>query len=141
MARKALPEIYCWKIELDELQVHLASSRRGALKVGLSLERNSDCLSYFKEIFPSSRVFEEYQMNRPLAEAAEAALLNRPTSKNLSLDIAYTPFQLRVWKAITRIPFGQTKTYREVALMMGKPGGARAVGQALGRNPLPLVFP
>jgi O-6-methylguanine DNA methyltransferase len=44
-------------------------------------------------------------------------------------------------KAIARIPFGETRTYKEVAAMAEKPKGARAVGQAMGRNPLPLIFP
>jgi O-6-methylguanine DNA methyltransferase len=48
---------------------------------------------------------------------------------------------MAAWKAIARIPFGQTKSYGEVARMVGRPGGARAIGQAMGRNPLSLIFP
>ncbi|UCF57407.1 MAG: MGMT family protein [Deltaproteobacteria bacterium] len=141
MAGKTLPEIYCWKMKVDELYIYLASSKRGAVKVGLSLERDFDCVTYFKEVFPSTSISEDYLVNRTLVEAVEATLRNRPRTKNLSLDLTCTPFQLMVWKAITQIPFGRTETYGEVAAMIGRPGGARAVGQALGRNPLPLVFP
>ena len=141
MAGQTLPRIYCWKTHVDELHVYLASSDRGAVKTGLSLERDSDCVTYFKEIFPSTTISKDYSMNRTLVEAVEVALKNGPRTKYLSLDLIGTPFQLMVWETITRIPFGRTKTYGEVAAMIGRPGGARAVGQALGRNPLPIIFP
>lgn len=51
------------------------------------------------------------------------------------------PFARRVYVEARRIPRGETRTYGEVARALGKPGGSRAVGQALGRNPFPLVVP
>ena len=52
-----------------------------------------------------------------------------------------TPFQRRVWEALSRIPFGKTCSYAEIAGTVGCPGGSRAVGQANGRNPIPLIVP
>jgi len=52
-----------------------------------------------------------------------------------------TPFQKRVWEQITRIPFGSTLTYRAVARRLKMPRAARAVGNACGANPLPLLIP
>jgi methylated-DNA-[protein]-cysteine S-methyltransferase len=52
-----------------------------------------------------------------------------------------TPFQRRVWDATRLIPYGETRSYRWVARQAESPGAARAVGQALGRNPLPVVIP
>jgi methylated-DNA-[protein]-cysteine S-methyltransferase len=52
-----------------------------------------------------------------------------------------TPFQREVWQATRKIPFGQTRSYGWLAGQIGKPGAARAVGQALSRNPLPIVVP
>lgn len=57
------------------------------------------------------------------------------------LDPAGTPFQRRVWAETARIPYGQTITYAELARRIGRPGAARAVGQALGANPLPILIP
>ncbi len=140
MAGTEISDIYCWEIESDKLKIYLASSRKGALRVGISLKRRPDCVSYFREIYPSKRIVKDEYLNRPLAESVEAALSNRPERDKLPLDIRGTPFQMRVWKALKRIPFGHTRTYGEVASMVRNPGGARAVGQAMGRNPLPLVF-
>jgi AraC family transcriptional regulator, regulatory protein of adaptative response / methylated-DNA-[protein]-cysteine methyltransferase len=57
------------------------------------------------------------------------------------LDIAATAFQWRVWDALTRIPSGTTKSYGELAAEIGKPGAARAIGQACGNNRLALIVP
>lgn len=54
---------------------------------------------------------------------------------------AGTPFQLRVRDALRRIPWGEVRSYAELAVEIGVPGGARAVGQANGSNPLPLIVP
>ncbi len=52
-----------------------------------------------------------------------------------------TPFQREVWRALLRIPFGETRSYREVARSVGRPAAARAVGLANGRNPISLIIP
>ena len=52
-----------------------------------------------------------------------------------------TFFQRRVWKETIRIPYGTTVTYKELATRLGIPGGAKAVGQALKRNPVPIIIP
>ena len=52
-----------------------------------------------------------------------------------------TPFQISVWNKLLDIPYGQTVTYKEVAEGIGKPGASRAVGNAVGANPIPIVIP
>ena len=52
-----------------------------------------------------------------------------------------TPFQIKVWKEIAKIPKGKTKTYKEIAIKIGHPNSARAVANACGRNPYPLIIP
>lgn len=52
-----------------------------------------------------------------------------------------TPFQQAVWKATAGISYGQTRSYAWIARQIGKPGAARAAGQALGSNPLPIIIP
>ncbi len=52
-----------------------------------------------------------------------------------------TEFEQKVWLALREIPYGETRTYKWLAEKIGKPGAFRAVGQALSRNPLPIVLP
>jgi methylated-DNA-[protein]-cysteine S-methyltransferase len=59
----------------------------------------------------------------------------------IPLSMHGTPFQKRVWDELTRIPFGQTISYGELAQRVGCPGGSRAVGLANGRNPVSVIVP
>ncbi|MCC5828775.1 MAG: methylated-DNA--[protein]-cysteine S-methyltransferase [Phycisphaeraceae bacterium] len=59
----------------------------------------------------------------------------------LPIDPSGTDFQLRVWDALSQIPYGQTRTYGQIAEQLDEPGAARAVGQACGANPIPVVIP
>lgn len=52
-----------------------------------------------------------------------------------------TPFQKKVWSVLQDIPYGQTRTYRGIALAVGCPRGFRAVGMACNRNPIPIIIP
>ena len=59
----------------------------------------------------------------------------------LPLDLQGTAFDQKVWKATQKIPYGQVRTYKDIAKMIGKPQASRAVGNALGRNPIPILVP
>jgi methylated-DNA-[protein]-cysteine S-methyltransferase len=59
----------------------------------------------------------------------------------LPLDLVGTPFQVDAWRALADIPFATTVSYGEQARRLGRPGAARAVGAANGRNPVPIVLP
>lgn len=65
----------------------------------------------------------------------------RRTSFDLPVAPHGTPFQVRVWNALTRIGYGETKSYGAVAQAIGSPKAVRAVGAANGRNPVPIVIP
>ena len=60
---------------------------------------------------------------------------------DLPLDPHGTPFQLAVWMQLRTIPTGQTTTYGEIAARLGKPAASRAVGAAVGRNPISVIVP
>ncbi|MBK4988082.1 methylated-DNA--[protein]-cysteine S-methyltransferase [Pseudomonas sp. S36] len=59
----------------------------------------------------------------------------------LPLDFAGTDFQRRVWSALLTIPFGETRSYSEIARQIGSPSAVRAVGAANGRNPISIIAP
>jgi methylated-DNA-[protein]-cysteine S-methyltransferase len=63
------------------------------------------------------------------------------TRFELPLELRGTEFQKKVWRALTEIPFGQTRTYFDIAKAIGSPKACRAVGAANGKNPLPIVIP
>lgn len=60
----------------------------------------------------------------------------------LELDLSSgTPFQVSVWRELLKIPYGNVKTYGEIAEKIGNPHAARAVGSAVGANPIPIIIP
>jgi len=77
------------------------------------------------------------EARRQLAEYFD----HRRTTFDLPLDLQGTPFQLQVWKQLTRIPYGSTTSYGNIAKELGNPTGSRAVGAANGRNPVAIVVP
>lgn len=85
--------------------------------------------------------------NRPDAVSNAAAsqlqeyLAGRRRVFDLPLAPAGTPFQKEVWRALELVPYGETRTYSQVAEAIGRPGAARAVGGACNANPLPIFIP
>lgn len=78
----------------------------------------------------------------PAIEALRAYFAGQLTVFELPLDTsAGTPFQQAVWRATARVPYGRCATYGQIAEAIGRPGSARAVGGAMGRNPTPIVVP
>ena len=62
-------------------------------------------------------------------------------SFDLLLDFSGTPFQQEVWRALLTIPYGQTRSYGEIARQIGRPAAVRAVGAANGKNPISIIAP
>ncbi|MEV7375431.1 methylated-DNA--[protein]-cysteine S-methyltransferase [Streptomyces sp. NPDC090301] len=81
---------------------------------------------------------------RPFGEAIrqlDAYFAGELTEFELPLNLIGTPFQLRVWEGLLRIPYGETRTYGELAEELGNPGASRAVGLANGKNPVSIIVP
>ena len=83
--------------------------------------------------------------NTPLLVEAVLQLTDYFTGKRkeftLPLDLQGTEFQLRTWKALQDIPYGETRTYKQIAEVIGCPKGCRAVGLANNRNPIAIIIP
>lgn len=75
------------------------------------------------------------------AEQLQAYLNGKRTHFSFPVDLAGTPFQLAVWKALSEIPYGSTCSYSDIAEHIEKQAAVRAVGAAIGANPLLMVVP
>jgi methylated-DNA-[protein]-cysteine S-methyltransferase len=74
-------------------------------------------------------------------EQLESYFAGERTEFDLNLDLAGTVFQRRVWEALLTIPYGETRSYGEIARQIGSPGAFRAVGLANGHNPVGIIVP
>lgn len=92
--------------------------------------------------FPAGSMKEQ---ETPLISTAKQQLAEyfQGTRKNFSLPLAPfgTPFQHKVWDALCTIPYGETRSYKEIAIQVGNPKGYRAVGMANNRNPIMVIVP
>lgn len=82
--------------------------------------------------------------NRPFTEVRrqlEAYFAGQLRHFDVPLDLEGTPFQLRAWAALQKIPYGETITYSEQARWTGNPSAVRAIGLANGRNPVSIIVP
>lgn len=95
--------------------------------------------------FDGYTVLESEEVDSPLLREAERQLASYFAGQlqvfSLPLCTRGTPFQEKVWCALQKIPYGETRTYGELAAMIGQPIAARAVGGANHRNPLAIIIP
>lgn len=78
--------------------------------------------------------------NRPLHDALDAFLSGDTRALALPCEATGTPFQCTVWSAVAEIGWGELTTYAGLAEIIGRPGSARAVGQAIAAHPAPLIL-
>ena len=91
--------------------------------------------------FPGARREESFAANRDAIRQIVEYVEGKRTRFELVLDLRGTAFQRAVWDALCAIPYGETRSYLDVARAVGDPDAARAVGMANGSNPVPLVVP
>jgi len=115
-------------VETELGRLHVACSERGLCRIELLEAGGSGPVELAAGLAEAARQLQEYARG----ERREF---------QLELDLAGSEFELRVWNALRAIPWGQTRTYGEIARAIGDPGAARAVGRANGCNPLPIVVP
>jgi AraC family transcriptional regulator, regulatory protein of adaptative response / methylated-DNA-[protein]-cysteine methyltransferase len=121
--------------------VLVAATARGLcfVEVGASVDA---LLRTLREEFPAATIAERPSARLdPIAAAARAVAEARDIAPDVPVDIRGTAFQWRVWRALTGIPRGETRTYTEVARAIGAPSSVRAVARACATNPIALVVP
>jgi AraC family transcriptional regulator of adaptative response/methylated-DNA-[protein]-cysteine methyltransferase len=119
----------------------LANTERGVC--GFYFIKNGDArdvLAEFKQHWQNATLSENPAVTAPLI----SQIFNPAAGKNkepLHLVLKGTNFQIKVWEALTRIPFGAVVTYEDVAAQVGLPKATRAVGTAVGHNPISYIIP
>lgn len=97
--------------------------------------------SWIRSHIPSAVLEEDTEKMQPYVSQLAEYFEGRRQTFTMPLDMRGTDFQKEVWTALSGIPFGTTRSYSEVAALVGRPKAVRAVGAANGANPLPVVIP
>ncbi|MCP4714808.1 MAG: methylated-DNA--[protein]-cysteine S-methyltransferase [Deltaproteobacteria bacterium] len=118
----------------------LVGASDGIVKVFIAVPEEAQVMAEIVRCFPGS-VSDDDWFRQEVCELTDY-LCGKKTKFSFGLDYgAATLFQRRVWREASAIPYGCTKSYGWLARKAGRPGAARAVGTALGRNPFPVVVP
>jgi methylated-DNA-[protein]-cysteine S-methyltransferase len=116
----------------------LAVDEAGAV-VRIELVKDRSIAGLFTE--PGTRLVEDAARTAHVERQLAEYFAGQRRSFDLELAPRGTPFEQEVWAALRAIPFGETRSYGEIAAALGRPGAARAVGRANGANPIPIVVP
>lgn len=94
-----------------------------------------------KEMFFSDEKNVQYEINSEVQKQLIEYEQGKRKIFDLDLHLKGTDFQKLVWNALLEIPFGETRTYQEIAVQIGRPKALRAVGGACNRNPIGIIVP
>ena len=122
--------------------IHVAATAKGLCRLSMA-ETTRQFLSDLAEAFPGVewRRDDNHPAIRAAAQQLEEYFRGERAHFDVPLDLRGTPFQLKVWQALRRIPYGETRSYRDLAQAVGNPKSSRAVGGANGRNPVGIIVP
>ena len=121
----------------------VAATDAGVCSIGFGKD-DAELASELGERFRNAELVHAKGSSCWLAEAVEfvaSQLGEHPVAARFPLDVRATAFQQRVWRALQEIPRGETRSYGEIARKLGMPKAARAVGSAIGSNPVAVVVP
>ncbi len=118
----------------------VATTEKGICSVKLGDE--ADKLEHIlNQEFHQAHIMRDDQTHREWIQAILDLIAGGEAHLDLPLDIRGTAFQKQVWQALQRIPYGETRTYTDIARNIAKPQAVRAVGNACGANPIALIVP
>jgi O-6-methylguanine DNA methyltransferase len=120
-------------------KVFVASTEKGVCFVDF-VRTEKAFLKRLKERFPG-KIVRDDRKNRDVLNQLKRYLKGDLHHFHCKLDFRGTRFQKKVWSALAKIPYGRTRSYGDVAQAIGHPKAFRAVGNANGRNSIPLIIP
>lgn len=124
--------------ELGFLAIGVSDRGLCALTFGNS---RSEALEAVRGLYRKARFVEDQRGLSAALDEAARVIAGEATKVSLPMDIRGTVFQEKVWKALTRIPLGETRSYADVARSIGHPAAHRAVAQACGANRIAVLLP
>jgi methylated-DNA-[protein]-cysteine S-methyltransferase len=120
----------------------VVGSEKGLLEVFLPFggEDEAQMAARIKALYPYAA--GENRMTAHAAELLRRYFVGEAVQFDLPIDwTGFTPFQTVVYRVVVQIPYGVVESYGKIAIRIGRPRGARGVGSAMARNPLPIVIP
>ncbi|SFH57409.1 methylated-DNA--[protein]-cysteine S-methyltransferase [Pisciglobus halotolerans] len=136
-----MEKLYYTFVHFDGNDYPMVASDKGLVYVGGELDGYQGIVNWVQKHRKGAELEENTEKLKPFQQQLEEYFTGKRTVFDLPLDVSGTPFQISTWEALKEIPFGETKTYGEIATAIGNPKAVRAVGTAIGSNPISIIVP
>ncbi len=127
--------MYYRKFDTEICQMIIVGSACGISQLHLAVDDSNRELKIEDDWVENNNFFDE-----EIAQI-KAYINGQLKTFDIKLNLKGTSFQKHVWKELVNIPYGETVSYKDIAIRVGKTNGSRAVGMANGKNPIPLIIP
>lgn len=144
MSNPAITEVYWdeWTHPLlGNRPLYAAATHQGLCRITWPNESFDVLQSWVDKQIPGALLIRDRERMAVYIRQLEEYCEGTRTEFTLPFDMRGTAFQTSVWRALTQIPYGQTRSYSDIAEAVGSPAAVRAVGTANGANPIPIVVP
>lgn len=135
------PTLYWSILHMEGLSLHLAAIKDGLCFVGSHGQPFAELANWAAARYPQHELIRDDEPLLPYAAELSACLRGKQARFTQPIACRGTPFQESVWQALCGIPYGQTRSYSDIAQAIGKPAAVRAVGAAIGANPALIAIP
>jgi methylated-DNA-[protein]-cysteine S-methyltransferase len=133
--------VYWSPFHFKQWLLHVAVTDKGLCYVQFTKGDPMELNKWMKVHRPAHQLIEDESAILPYTEQLTRYMQGELTEFTMPLDPSGTPFQRMVWEALAQIPFGQTQSYSEIAAAINRSSAIRAVGTAIGANPILIVVP
>ncbi len=137
----AVQKVYCTSFDSRIGHIYVASTDKGVCKVSVPKESRKDFFQWLERQFDPDAVVDNKSHNKEAIDQLVRYFNGKLAKFTCPLDLIGTPFQVRLWKELNRIPYGTTVSYGQLAKRVGVPKGFQAAGRAIAANPVPVIVP
>lgn len=136
-----MTNVYWSAFTMNNWNMYLAATEDGLCYISSPNRHFNELKDWVARKIPNAQLIENTDKLDPYVREVYEYLQGNRDSFSIPFDLRGTDFQLAVWNASTNIPYGETRTYSEVAEQLNNPKAVRAVGAAIGKNPVLFAIP
>lgn len=141
VAEKISSFMYWTLLVHGKWSMYVAATSKGLCYVGSQNKPFEELAKWAQIKFPGSKLVQDEEKLQPFALQLIEYLEGQRKTFTVPFDFRGTSFQIAVWKSLCEIPYGQTQSYSDIANQIQKPAASRAVGAAIGANPVLITVP
>lgn len=136
-----IEEIVLGEIKTPLGRCGVALTDQGIGRLTFPTEPFGHCEAWARRWYPAASIVANPTRLARVEDELTAYFAGDLRQFTLPLDLRGTPFQITVWRGLQLIPYGETRSYAQLAAAIGRPRSVRAVGAANGANPVPIIVP